>query len=212
MRGYQRTSAIGRAAGLGGLGALMFTYACGGAQGAIGTRAFAEESSSQAGAPVVVTCEANQRTLVRPALVNGAAVSQVECVSSGQAYAAAQAPAAQPIAMPVQYRYSTPRTAPAAREVYDDRELADARVIPVSTSPARTAARPVRTDQVVYDDRPVRRAPVRSAKKSAVIIGSSAGAGAGVGAAIGGKKGALIGAVIGGGGATLWDQITRRRN
>jgi len=48
-------------------------------------------------------------------------------------------------------------------------------------------------------------------KKSAIIIGSSAGVGAGVGAAVGGKKGALIGAVIGGGGATLWDQVTRRR-
>ena len=34
----------------------------------------------------------------------------------------------------------------------------------------------------------------------------------GVGAAVGGKKGALIGAVLGGGGATLWDQVTRRRN
>jgi hypothetical protein len=49
-------------------------------------------------------------------------------------------------------------------------------------------------------------------KKSAIIIGSSAGAGAGVGAVVGGKKGALIGAAIGGGGATVWDQITRRRN
>jgi hypothetical protein len=53
--------------------------------------------------------------------------------------------------------------------------------------------------------------PQRSVKKSAIIIGSSAGVGAGVGAAVGGKKGALIGAVIGGGGATLWDQVTRRR-
>ena len=49
-------------------------------------------------------------------------------------------------------------------------------------------------------------------KKSAIIIGSSAGVGAGLGAAIGGKKGALLGAAIGGGGATLWDQITRRKN
>ena len=49
-------------------------------------------------------------------------------------------------------------------------------------------------------------------KKSAIIIGSSAGVGAGVGAAVGGKKGALLGAVIGGGGATAWDQITRRKN
>jgi hypothetical protein len=48
-------------------------------------------------------------------------------------------------------------------------------------------------------------------KKSAIIIGSSAGVGAGVGAAVGGKKGAGIGALIGGGGAALWDQITRRK-
>ena len=60
----------------------------------------------------------------------------------------------------------------------------------------------------MYRDEPVRR--TRTVKKSAIIIGSSAGAGAGVGAAIGGKKGALIGAAIGGGGAALWDQLTRR--
>ena len=69
--------------------------------------------------------------------------------------------------------------------------------------------RPVRANQVVYDERPVRK--TRSVKKSAIIIGSSAGAGAGVGAAVGGKKGALIGAAIGGGGAALWDQMTRRK-
>jgi hypothetical protein len=28
---------------------------------------------------------------------------------------------------------------------------------------------------------------------------------------VGGKKGALIGAAIGGGGAAIWDQITRRK-
>jgi hypothetical protein len=162
-----------------------------------------------------VTCEPNQRTLVRPALVNGAAVSQVECVSIGQAYASAESAPVQPAAVPVQYRYETARAPQAARNVYDGRELADTRVIPVSSAPATTVARPVRAQQIVYDDRPVRtvrRVPVRSVKKSAVIIGSSAGAGAGVGAAIGGKKGALIGAVLGGGGATLWDQVTRRRN
>jgi hypothetical protein len=214
MRGYQMTTAIGRVAGLGGLGALVFTYACGGSQAPVGTRAsFAQDAAApQAGAPVMVTCEPNQRTLVRPVLVNGTAVSQVECVSSGQAYASADPAPAQPIATPVQYRYNAPRPVQAVRDVYEDRQLADTRVIPVSSDPARTAARPVRAEQVVYDDRPVRRTPVRSVKKSAVIIGSSAGAGAGVGAAIGGKKGALIGAVIGGGGATLWDQVTRRRN
>jgi hypothetical protein len=211
------TSTIGRVAGLGALGALMFTYACGGAQGPIGTRAsLAQDTPSQGGAPVIVTCEPNQRTLVRPAVVNGAAVSQVECVSIGQTYASAESvQAAQPVAAPVQYRYNTAPPAQVRPAVYDDRELADTRVIPVSSNARVSAARPVRADQVVYDDRPVRtvrRAPVRSATKSAVIIGTSAGAAAGVGAAIGGKKGALIGAVLGGGGATVWDQITRRRN
>lgn len=214
MRGYQMTSTIGRVAGIGGLGALMFSYGCGGSQTPIGTRAsFAQDApASQASAPVIVTCEPNQRTLVRPTLVNGTAVSQVECVSIGQAYASAEsAPSAQPI-VPVAYRYTTPRAAQPSRVVYDDRELADTQVVPVRSYPATTAARPVRAQQIVYTDRPVRRVPVRSVQKSAVIIGSSAGAGAGVGAAIGGKKGALIGAVLGGGGATLWDQITRRRN
>ena len=133
-------------------------------------------------------------------MVNGAVVSQVECVSTGQ-----PAAYAQPLAAPVSYR------AARALESVRDPELADARVIPASY-PA-TAARPVRTNQVVYgDDRvePVKR--TRSVKKSAVIIGSSAGVGAGVGAAARGKKGALIGAAIGGGGAAIWDQITRRKN
>jgi uncharacterized membrane protein len=217
MRGYQMTSTIGRVAGLGGLGALMFTYACGGGQGPIGTRAsLPQDAASQSAAPVIVTCEPNQRTLVRPAVVNGAAVSQVECVSVGHASASAEsATVAQPVAVPVQYRYDTAPAPQVRPAVYDDRELADTRVIPVSSNPRAGVARPVRAEQIVYDDRPirtVRRVPVRSAKKSAVIIGSSAGAAAGLGAVIGGKKGALIGAVLGGGGATVWDQMTRRRN
>ena len=36
--------------------------------------------------------------------------------------------------------------------------------------------------------------------------------GAGLGAVLGGKKGAAIGAIVGGGGATLWDQITRHKD
>jgi hypothetical protein len=83
--------------------------------------------------------------------------------------------------------------------------MAPARVVPVRQT--TTAARPVRTRQIVYDE-PVRKK--RSVKKSAVIIGSSAAIGAGVGALAKGKKGALIGAAIGGGGAAIWDQITRR--
>jgi hypothetical protein len=60
-------------------------------------------------------------------------------------------------------------------------------------------------------ERVVVRQPKRSVKKSAIIIGSSAGVGAGIGAAVGGKKGAGIGALLGGGGAALWDQMTRRK-
>jgi hypothetical protein len=155
----------------------------------------------QAGSPVVVSCEPHQRTLVRPVVVNGAALSQVECITSGAEPVVAQAPqfAAAPVA-PVQYRTVQPRPV-----VYDD--LGDARVV-TSERPA-TVARTVPARQVVYrDEVPIRKK--RSVAKSAVIIGSSAGAGAGVGALIGGKKGALIGAAVGGGGATLWDQITRR--
>jgi hypothetical protein len=153
---------------------------------------------------VVVGCEPNQRTLVRPSVVNGVAVSQIECVSVSELAVAAQNPLAQqPGFVPVSYQ-------PASTVVARRADLGDTRIIPASY-PA-TVARPVPARQVVYDDRPVREVkPQRSVKKSAIIIGSSAGVGAGVGAAVGGKKGALIGAVIGGGGATLWDQVTRRR-
>jgi hypothetical protein len=157
--------------------------------------------------PVVVGCEPNQRTLVRPSVVNGVAVSQVECVSTSEIAVATQSLTAQPSVVPVSYTPGTP--AVRARQA----DLGDTRIIPASYPTQTTAARPVRTRQVVYDDdRPVRvEKPQRSVKKSAIIIGSSAGVGAGVGAAVGGKKGALIGAVIGGGGATLWDQVTRRK-
>lgn len=184
-----------------GIAALAATVGCGvrDANVAAASPALAPAAAQQSAAsPVVVSCEPNQRTLVRPVLVNGAAVSQVECVTTdtnGVVAAVAQAPAFAPAVQQVAYR---PAPAPV---VYD--ELPEARVVqrPATVAPAR---------QVVYrDERPVR--AKRSVAKSAVIIGSSAGAGAGVGALVGGKKGALIGAAIGGGGATVWDQITRRK-
>jgi len=181
-------------------GALLFTYGCG-AQNAAGVRA-QEVVNTQAGSPVIVSCEPHQRTLVRPVVINGATVSQVECIAAdAQAAAFATSAVTSPQMVPVNYGYVAPR----AQAVYTD--LEPARVVPVRTE---TVARPVRTRQVVYDD-PVRVRRTRSVKKSAVIIGSSAAAGAGVGALTGGKKGALIGAAIGGGGAAVWDQITRRR-
>jgi hypothetical protein len=193
----------GSATGAIALGALAFTYGCGGTQGATALRA-QEVAGGQNASPVVVSCEPHQRALVRPTVVNGAAVSQVECVTADPQSAYAQAAAAQggyapatAYAQPAAVRYVAPRPQ------YIDEGLGDARIVRTSRS-----APVVRTRQVVYDE-PVRRS--RSKTKSAVIIGSSAGVGAGVGAAVGGKKGALIGAVIGGGGAAIWDQVTRRK-
>ena len=187
-----------------GLGALLLTVGCGTSQTGVAAAPLA--AAPQPVTPVVVGCEPNQRTLVRPSVVNGVAVSQVECVSTSEIAVATQSLTAQPSVVPVSYTPGTP--AVGAHQA----DLGDTRIIPASYPTQTTAARPVRTRQVVYDDRPVRvEKPQRSVKKSAIIIGSSAGVGAGVGAAVGGKKGALIGAVIGGGGATLWDQVTRRK-
>ena len=157
-------------------------------------------AAGQSGLPIVVSCEPTQRTIVRPTIVNGAAMSQVECVAGESQAVAAAAPAGLAADQ-------NPRRCArvAAQPAY--RDIADTEVVPAPTR--ASGAGPVRASQVVYDER---HTPRRSVKKSAVIIGSSAGVGAGVGAAIGGKKGALLGAVVGGGGATLWDQVTRRKN
>jgi hypothetical protein len=188
-----------------GLSALVFTAACNTAPQAMGAAQAVTPAAAQAGTPVVVSCEPHQRTLVRPAVVNGVTVSQVECVAAaGLAASTAQPQAFAPA--PVSYQPVSYQQAPVAtrrvvqQPVYSD--IPDAQVVPVSN-------RTVRTNQVVYDERPVKK--TRSVAKSAIIIGSSAGVGAGVGAAVGGKKGALIGAAIGGGGATIWDQVTRRK-
>jgi hypothetical protein len=203
MRGRHMNGWGTRAAAVAGLGALLFTVGCGASQNGAASAA-QSAAAAQPGASVVVGCEPNQRTLVRPTVVNGVAVSQVDCVSNGDAVYA-QNQIAQPAAVPVSY-YAAPRTV-AARNA----ELDDTRIIPAASYPV-TTARPVRAQQVVYDDPPARVVKRgRSVTKSAVIIGSSAGIGAGVGAAIHGKKGALIGAAISGGGAAIWDQMTRRK-
>ena len=207
MRAMESTSRWTRTAGLTvAVAALGFTLACNSTPGVSGTAAQAL-AAAPGTAPVVVGCEPHQRAVVRQAIVDGAAVSQVECVAATAAAAApiqalAPAPATQaPLYAPLPAASAPAR--PVAQPVYSD--MADAEVVPVR----RPAPRTVRTSQVVYEERPVK--PTRSVAKSAVIIGSSAGAGAGVGAAVGGKKGALIGAAIGGGGAAVWDQITRRK-
>jgi hypothetical protein len=198
MRGTLRQKFIwARVASLAGLGALLFTAACGRSQNVPGVAA--QTSAAPPSAPVVVSCEPDQRTLVRPAVVNGTAVSQVECVSNPEAQFAAQNTIAQPVS------YYTP--------VAHSAQMSDTRYVPAASYPVVRSPRVVPARQVVYDDRPVREVRRgRSVKKSAIIIGSSAGIGAGVGAAVSGKKGALIGAAIGGGGAAIWDQMTRRND
>ena len=95
-------------------------------------------------------------------------------------------------------------------------------VIRVADTSARPYARPAAIDEPVevyrprsvpvsYSSREVAR-PTRTAKKSVVIIAGSTAAGAIVGGLANGKKGALIGGIVGGGAATVWDQVTRRRN
>ncbi|HUF23029.1 MAG TPA: hypothetical protein VMN81_02790 [Vicinamibacterales bacterium] len=141
---------------------------------------------------MLVNCGPYQRTLVRTTYLNGQPVASVDCVPAEHVAPAGYEaqPFAPMAAQPVVYQ-----AAPAPRAVRT-----------VATAPrTRTVAQ---TQRVVYTERK----PVRSKTRSAVIIGTSAAAGAGVGALVGGKKGAIIGAVAGGGGAAVWDQVTRRQN
>jgi len=77
----------------------------------------------------------------------------------------------------------------------------------------RTVVRPIRLngqrgERIVCVGRTravVTRAPHRSWKKSALVIGGSSAAGAGVGALIGGGKGALIGGLAGGAAGSAYE-------
>lgn len=157
------------------------------------------QPAATAGMGMVVGCAPNQQTIVRPVVVNGATMSQVECVAAAPGFApAAYAPAAGvPGAVPVSYGYAQPVAQP-----YED-----ARIVQTPT-----VVRTVQPRRVVYQRAPER--VIRSGRswqKSAIIIGASSGIGAGVGAAVGGKKGALIGAALGGGASAIWDQATRNK-
>src|SRR5215208_567834 len=107
MRGRQANVWWARAGMAGGLGALLFTVGCGAAQNGVATAA-QPVSAAQTGTPMVVSCEPNQRTLVRPTIVNGVALSQVECISTGDAAFAPSQFAPAPAAVPVSYA-SAPR-------------------------------------------------------------------------------------------------------
>ena len=94
-------------------------------------------------------------------------------------------------------------------------------VVRVAEIDARPVVRPAVITQPVEVYRPRPRvaattAPAvdrpRSVKKSVAIIGGSTAAGAVVGGLVKGRKGAVIGGLLGGGAATVWDQVTRRRD
>jgi hypothetical protein len=153
---------------------------------------------------LAVSCEPNQRAVVRQVAVNGAFQPQVQCESvlapagTTGSFGAVSPAAYQPGFQPVAYTQPVP--------------LDNTRIVRTAY-PQEVVTREVAPRRVVYQRAPERivSRPKRSVQKSAIIIGSSAGVGAGIGAAVGGKKGAGIGALIGGGGAALWDQITRHK-
>src|SRR4051812_36742459 len=169
-------------------------------------------ASNTTGAPVAVSCEPNQRAVVRQVAVNGALQAQVQCES---AFAPTGTSGSYGAMTPVAY-------GPASSQNGFQPVAYNPGYVPVAANdnaqyvrtpyPRQVVTREVAPQRVSYQRAPERVVqPKRSIKKSAVIIGSSAGAGAGIGAIVGGKKGAGIGALIGGGGAALWDQITRRK-
>ena len=204
----------------------LTTVACGsqtpaqpiaGANGVTTTMAPQAANAQTGNGQVMVNCGPGQQAMIRPVLMNGQAVSQVECVAAAapvyQQVAYAQPGVASPYAQPVYPQAVAPVAASVAapQPAYVSYEPASApapRVVRAPSNVRRTSNYRTSGDYVQYE--PVRK-PARDWKKSAVIIGSSAGIGAGVGAAAGGKKGALIGAAIGGGSAAIWDQVTRRK-
>ncbi len=140
-----------------------------------------------------VSCEPGQRAVVRQASSAGAGSVACVSVATGAVPATSFAPAADPgsVVRVADYSgrpYATPGVINEPVEVYRPRSV------------------PVR-----YQTREVAR-PTRTVKKSVAIIAGSTAAGAVVGGLAKGKKGALIGGIVGGGAATVWDQMTRRRN
>jgi hypothetical protein len=188
-----------------GLGALLV-----GCAGQTGESAFAR-TQSNAGfgeTPISVACEPNQRAVVRQVAVNGTLQAQVQC-SSVSAFAPVGTTGSYGETSPVAYAQA-PGFQPVAYTVPAENTRLVRTAYPQEVVTRQAAARRAVSYQPA-PERVVVRQPKRSVKKSAIIIGSSAGVGAGIGAAVGGKKGAGIGALLGGGGAAVWDQITRRK-
>ena len=157
-------------------------------------------------APMSIVCEPMQRAVVRQVVVNGVMQAQAECVSTASMVGTTGQ------ISPVTYGQMPGALPSYSTASYVQPVLDDTRLVRTAYPAERVVTRQAAPQRVVYQParRVVETKPARSVKKSAIIIGSSAGVGAGIGAAVGGKKGAGIGALIGGGGAALWDQITRR--
>jgi hypothetical protein len=200
-------------AAVAGLGALL--VGCGSQNSGV---ARADALNAFGGQPMAVSCEPNQRAVVRQVAVNGAFQAQVQCetvnpalapAGTAGAYGAVAMPGATPIAyQPAAYGY-TQAPVPVG---YSGPSASDNTQYVRTSYPQQPVVVREAPRTVSYQRAPERIVkPKRSVKKSAIIIGSSAGVGAGVGAAVGGKKGAGIGALIGGGTAAVWDQITRRK-
>lgn len=189
--------------GAAGVGALVGAFYLGG-------RASASPSDMSAAAPanvaaiaadasatgdLAVTCEPGQRAIVRAAAAGGA--PQVACVSDARPLAPAYATYEAPIA-----------AAPGVVRVANTGgPYAQPAVITQPVEVYRPRARTV-SSRSAGEMAP----PTRSVKKSVAIIAGSTAAGAVVGGLVKGKKGAVIGGIVGGGAATVWDQVTRRRN
>lgn len=141
-----------------------------------------------------VECEPGQRAVVRHATARDA--GSVACVGAASAVALGSASGAAYLAPAqasrVNYVPSGGYVSPAV--INEPVEVYRPRAIPVT-----------------YQERAVTR-PARSVKKSVAIIAGSTAVGATIGGLTKGRKGAVIGGIVGGGAATVWDQVTRRRN
>jgi hypothetical protein len=214
LQNIRQKSAAGAA--IIGLGALL--VGCGTRDSGLNA---AQIAGTPVGAPLAVSCEPNQRAVVRQVAVNGALQSQVQCESVFAAAGmtgsyGATAPVGYvpaPSVVPAGYGYAPAPALPTP--VYGEGgPLENTRIVRTAYPQqvvVREPAAPRVTSYQRVPERVIVQKPKRSVKKSAIIIGSSAGVGAAIGAAAGGKKGAGLGALIGGGGAAVWDQITRRK-
>jgi hypothetical protein len=148
----------------------------------VGAGVLSARSAGPNASNTVVSCEPNQRVVVRHFVSNGELQVATECVGA----------ATNAGLMPAVYQTSGAPVVYAAPQTSRARAASTAR-----TSSARRASA----------QEPEKK---RTWQQTALVIGGAAGAGAGVGALVDGKKGALIGAAIGGGAGAIYEAIKRK--